>query len=212
MCRDNESFYRSVFQLNALQITRYIKGGNEYFVKEKEDEIPQRYIGCKPEDLRISDPPSPDHYGEFFIGPHGPLLRMARRPLEGKAERSECRGNRGREPRALPRDRYCLDLVTVVAGVLSPWGLAMTKNSGPLLTVRLSVIPIIIRRGTRRRRGDAIGRGSRCTGATDRFSLLPSPSLGKAFSSFMASSSSTSSPSSRSPLSLLCNFFSVLFP
>jgi len=38
----------------------------------------------------------------------------------------------------------------------------------------------------------------------------PSPSLGKAFSSFMASSSSSSSPSSYSPP--LCNFFSVLFP
>lgn len=159
--------------------------------------------------FRISDPPSPGHYGEFFIGPlTGPS--SARRPLEGKAERSECRGNRGGAPRALPWDRYCLDLVTVVAGILSPWGLATTKNSGPLLTVRLSVIPIIIRHGTRRRRGDAMGRGSRCTGATDRFS--PPLSLGKAFSSFMASSSSTSSPSSHSPLSLLYNFFSVLFP
>lgn len=47
-----------------------------------------------------------------------------------------------------------------------------------------------------------MGRGSRCTGATDR-SL---PSLGKAFSSFMASSSS-SSPSSYSSLFLTSSRF-----
>lgn len=101
----------------------------------------------------------------------------AHRPLEGKAERSSesAGGTVAASEPLLSRPRYRSRLIST--------RLATTKSSGPRASLRNSHYYSPWNSSTR---GDAMGRGSRCTGATDR-SL---PSLGKAFSSFMASSSS----------------------
>lgn len=80
-----------------------------------------------PQTGRISDPPSPNYYSECFIGPTDPSS------FEGKAKRSECWGKR--DP-ALLRDRYCLDLVTVVASLISMRP-GNDKKQPQVLTVRL---------------------------------------------------------------------------
>lgn len=145
------------------------------------------------------------HYSEFFIGPTGPssAYRAPRRKRRIVQNVGEPRPRAASEP-LLSRPRYR----SPGSYLRETW--RRQKNGGPQVLTRASLRNShYYSPWNSSTRGNAMRRGSRCTGATDR-SL---PSLGKAFSSFMASSSSSSSPSSPSPshfsLFLTSRFYSL---
>jgi len=111
------------------------------------------------------------HYSEFFIGPtRAPFLL---RPSVSRREGGTF-GMPG-EPRERTRDRYCLDLVTVVVGLISTRSDKKQRGSSPH-RVASSRSSHYYSPWNSSARGDAMGRGSRCTGATDR--SLPFPRQG----------------------------------
>lgn len=144
------------------------KRRDEYSVKEKEDEIPQRSDASR-KIFEFLTHRLPVITGEFFIGPHRPLLRTSAPRWKGGTFRMPREPRRGTPRTAsgplLSRPRYRSRRYLISVGPGNDKKQRASPHRAPLRNSHY-YSPW----NSRRRRGDAMGRGSRCTGATDRFS------------------------------------------